>query len=236
MRTWVLVLLLGASACVREEQLVDRFVEKYCEARWKCGCESPGLTQVHCESMLTREGEEAQTAAHEAGLEYDRECAKAWLRAVDDSCGVQVVSHHATRECEPCAPYHGNRREGETCERFGPWSNCARELRCGLGERCEDPCEGEHVGDHCDFDVIGQCGNGLVCSWDACTPAPALGEPCETYCQVGAACDFDEAVCVEAPGFGEPCGDLDACGRNLRCAGDVCDVGNATVCVLGSPW
>jgi len=231
------MLSLGASACVREEKLVDRFVEKYCEARWSCGCEGPGLTQVHCESMLTRAGDEAQAAAQDAGLEYDRECAKDWLRAIDDSCTVQPMPSSGTSMCGSCAPYHGNRRVGEACEHLGPWSNCAGELRCGLSDQCEDPCEGAHVGDYCDYDVGGQCQNGLVCGDDGCTHPPALGEPCFSYCSAGGACDSDQGVCVAAPRFGEPCGSFDVCGRNLRCTEDgTCDMGLATVCALGTPW
>lgn len=233
------VLCLLASACVREEKLVDRFVEEYCEARWACGCESPGLTQVHCESMLTSAGEEAQEAAQEAGLAYDRECAKAWLDAIDDSCSVQPTPQN--EGCGPCAPYHGNKRVGETCERFGPWSDCARELRCGLGEVCEDPCRGHQEGDSCASDVGDSCGSDLICAQGACAPAPALGEPCEAECREGAACDIQQQVCVEPPGFGEPCSSFGDCGRNLQCSlnedGDrVCDVGAAKICALGTPW
>lgn len=235
-----LALVLAATACVREEKLVDRFVEEYCEARWACGCESPGLTQVHCESQLTSTGEEAQAAAQDAGLEYDRECAKAWIDAIDDSCSVQAVPDQD--QCDgPCAPYHGDKRVGEACERFGPWSDCARELRCGLGSVCEDPCLGRHEGDPCASDVGNSCGPDLICVRGACAPAPALGEPCSGECRVGATCDLAEGVCVEAPGFGEPCSHLGDCGRNLQCVRneddeEVCDVGAAKVCALGTPW
>lgn len=236
----VLASFLCLSACVREEKLVDRFVEDYCEARWSCGCDSPGLTQVHCESLLTRAGEEAQDAAQDAGLEYDRECAKAWLDAIDDACSVQAMPNYT--ECgDPCAPYHGNERVGEACQHFGPWSDCARELRCGLGSTCEDPCLGQHEGDPCAPDVGGSCGPDLTCVEGACVPAPALGEPCQGECRVGARCDFDQQRCVESPGFGEPCSDIVECGRNLLCVRtedgeQVCDVGKAKVCGLGTPW
>jgi hypothetical protein len=234
-----MVLCLLASACVREENLVDRFVEKYCEARWACGCESPGVTQVHCKSMLTSAGEEAQDAAKEAGLEYDRECAKAWLDAIDDSCGVQPTPQSSV--CGLCAQYHGDKREGEACQAFGPWSDCAGELRCGIGGMCEDPCHRPQEGDSCATDVGNSCGPDLICIQGACTPAPALGEPCSGECRVGATCDLGQEVCVEPPGFGEPCSDLGHCGRNLQCVEtedgmEVCDVGNPKVCALGSPW
>lgn len=234
------VLVLAAPACVREDKLVERFVEEYCQARWACGCESPGLTQVHCVSTLTRTGEEAQDAAQEAGLAYDRECAKAWLDAVDDSCSVQAMP--GQHECdEPCAPYHGDKQVGEACEEFGPWSDCARELRCGLGGMCEDPCVGRHEGDPCESDVGGSCGPNLVCVRAACAPAPATGEPCLAECRVGATCDLDQEVCVEAPGFGEPCSVFGICGRSLQCVSDetneeVCDVGAPTICALDAPW
>jgi hypothetical protein len=237
--TIAVALLLTATACAREEKLVDRFVEKYCEARWSCGCESPGLTQVHCESMLTNAGEEAQEAAQEAGLEYDRECAKAWLDAIDDSCSVQATQQDGG--CEPCAPYHGNKREGEACQEFGPWSDCAGDLRCGLGGMCEDPCHRPQEGDSCASDVGGNCGPDLICVQEACAPAPALGEPCIDACRSGATCDLDQELCVEPPGFGEPCSGFGTCGPNLQCdqtedGMEVCDVASPKVCSLGTPW
>lgn len=240
MRAWIVISFsLCASACVREEKLVERFVEEYCEARWSCGCDSPGLTKVHCESTLMHAGEEAQDAAVEAGLEYDRECARAWLDAIDDSCTRSTPPYH---ECGgPCAPYHGAKRVGEACESFGPWSDCARELRCGLGSVCMDPCLGHHEGDGCASDVGGSCGPNLICVDSACAPTPALGEACVAECRVGATCDLDQEVCVEAPGFGEPCSDFGNCGRGLQCVQtedyeEVCDVGSPTVCTLPAPW
>ena len=243
MRARIVGLVLAVAGCVREEKLVDRFVEKYCEARWSCGCESPGLTQVHCESVMSNAGEEAQDAAQEAGLEYDRECAKAWLDAIDDSCAVPPVPRSQDNDCgRPCAPYHGNKAKGEPCEPIGEWSDCARGLRCGSYPKvCEDPCDGQRDGDHCDFDVGGQCGPGRVCSEGTCAPAPALGEACVYECQPGATCDLARMICVEAPGFGEPCSETRTCKRGLVCITTddfmhVCDVGSAEVCTLGSPW
>lgn len=234
----VLASSLLALACVRERKLVDRFVEEYCEARWSCGCDSPGLTQIECESSLTQSGDEAQQAAQDAGLAYDRECAKAWLDAADDSCAVEPVPAIVANACgSPCLPYHGDRAEGEACESFGPWSSCAGHLRCGYSGRCEDPCAGQRDGDHCDFDVGYPCGPEKVCGPDGgCTPAPVLGEPCELLCRNGAACDRDQRVCVEAPGFGDSCQDLSPCKRGLRCVDGVCDVGSPAVCSLESPW
>lgn len=235
--------LLWLCACVSENKLVDRFVEDYCEARWSCGCDSPGLTQVHCESTLPVEGEEAQAAAQEAGLEYDRTCARAWLDAIDDSCAVQPVPRDTSfddeRRCgDPCPPYHGSKGKGEPCREIGPWSDCGRGLRCGVLDVCEDPCDGVREGDVCDHgDYTSDCTSGLVCGVDGtCGRPPALGEACRQECAPGAMCDYQQNLCVEAPGFGEPCGFSDACGRNLRCVQGVCDVGRATVCALDEPW
>ncbi len=251
MRTFiVLALALTGSACTREEKLVDRFVEKYCEARWACGCDSPGLTQVHCESMLTMAGDEAQAAAQDAGLEYDRECAKAWLDAVDDSCSVQPepAGWPAAVCGQPCRPYHSNKRKGEACEEFGPWSDCARGLVCdsipGVSSVCVDPCDGQREGDPCDHgDYVSGCVGSLVCTAEGvCGRAPAIGEACLSACAPGGMCSWDTWTCLEAPGFGEPCGEYhDACGRNLVCTWNdddtrVCDAAPAEVCSLGAPW
>jgi hypothetical protein len=240
----VLLLSFVASACFRENKLVDRFVEDYCEARWACGCDSPGLTQVHCESQLTHAGEEAQDVAQDAGLEYDRECAKAWIDAIDDSCSVEPMPNPwAGSECgAPCLPYHGRKAKGEPCEALGPWSDCGRGLVCGsIPAVCMDPCDGQREGDVCDHgDFVTACAPGLVCNpGGVCGRPPALGEACASQCAPGGMCDLDTRICVEAPGFGEPCGQGDACGRNLRCTPhpeSVCDVGSAKVCGLDAPW
>jgi len=240
-----LLLSLGAVACNREPKLVERFVEKYCEARWSCGCESPGISQLECESSLTRIGDEAQAAAQEAGLEYDRQCAKAWIDAIDDSCGVQPTPEPNYGNWQPpgcgapCPAYHGSKHEGEPCEEIGPWSDCASGLVCGVQARCEDPCDGQRQGDVCRHsDYESPCAPGLVCTFDGvCGRAAAIGEPCGE-CAPGGMCNWRTNRCEAAPGFGEACGEYSpSCGRNLRCtAGDVCDVGPATVCALRPPW
>ena len=78
---WLAVLLCAPMlGCLDEDDIVKDLVEQYCQTRWQnCGCESPGVTEIQCVSMLEREGKEAQDEAQDAGLTFDKDCAKSKL-------------------------------------------------------------------------------------------------------------------------------------------------------------
>ncbi len=228
-------LLLG---CVNENNIIDDLVLQYCETRWiTCGCDGPDINQTRCESSETRMGGEAQTMAQQAGLTFDRKCARRWLERTEPVCTPYVGSGNPT-QCYPdhCSIYHGTVLLQQPCMSFGEWSNCAQGFICGIQGRCEDPCAGQRRGDQCFHgDYTSGCLGDMVCTADhVCGDAPAIGEPCHQMCARGAICE--DNACVAGGSLDDPC-DFDSdCGNGYHCTGGTCSVGPFGVCMVDLPW
>ncbi len=243
---WLALLLVApALGCVNEDDIIADLVTQYCQTRWQsCSCESPGVTEIQCESMLKREGEAAQAEAQEAGLTFDKDCAKRKLERFEPICDVPLGQ--TNDECYPgiCSLYHGDVGAGGACTETetGTWSTCAQGLVCDImnvdgNGTCVDPCAGRRRGDPCGGDVNIDCLGDLVCTAEgACGDAPKIGESCGAQCTRGASCDLETRRCVASGRTGDPCPEgNNQCGDGYRCVDEACAVDEALVCLIREP-
>jgi len=241
---WLAVLLCAPMlGCVNEDDIIADLVTQYCQTRWQtCSCQSPGVTEIQCESMLKREGEEAQVEAQEAGLTFDKDCAKRKLERFEPICDVPLGQTDA--QCYPgiCSLYHGDAAAGEACTEAGAWSTCAQGLVCdpvdieGNGT-CADPCASRRRGDPCGSGSTRDCLGDLVCTAErVCGDAPKIGEACAGACTRGASCDYETNLCVASGRPGDPCPEgSNQCGDGYRCIGETCAPNEALVCLIREP-
>lgn len=219
-----------------------------CAALFDCGCPDVQWEgRAECREALDLRYRDEAMVAGQHGLSYDGECAadvivrRLRLRctdAVDETTPAEVAEAAA---CDrPCKAFVGAVGAGQPCARFGitvDLDDCAQGLTCNEGI-CVPLCDQTPLlpdGAQCmsGIEVLGACEPDAFCEPQSqrCTPAPRIGDPCESACVVGAWCDraADPPTCAGVREEGEDCPIDEAC-RSGRCEDMVCTRPAAFAC------
>jgi hypothetical protein len=228
-RWWLGTMAMGAvaslDACVIEggpgptATELYRLIDAHCASATTCGCAWAVTDEDACATELEARWKTRLAAALDRGLRYDAECFAAITTQIEDwRC---YWPGGDTPLCESyCAPLHGDRAEGDSCQGDGDAdglvSDCAQGLYC-LDGTCTAPCAalgGRREGEPCGNEILGpydDCAGGLHCSWvtGQCEPEPTVGDPClEGNCGADLYCSWQTNTCVTAAGAGQPCIDV----------------------------
>lgn len=226
---WRAALALGSVAlpggCVIESggptaTELYRLIDAHCESASACQCAWAVESDDACTPALEARWKARLSEAQRRDLEYDAECfARLTNRIEAQGCSWPISSDGEEPPlCEiHCAPFHGERAAGESCEGDDPLvSDCAQGLLCAEGE-CAAPCTtlgGRKRGEVCsseDFGPFDDCAAGLFCSWATgkCEVEPSEGQPClDGSCGESLYCDWERNICVGAAEAGESCFDV----------------------------
>lgn len=217
----------GLASCVIEvggppATELYRLIDAHCERATACGCDWTLPADDACTEELEARWKARLSEAQARALRYDAACFAAIT--------AQIEEHRCERPggerplCESfCAPFHGDRAEGEPCSGDDALvSDCAQGLVCA-GGTCASPClalGGRQRGERCGNDLVGtydDCAGSLWCNHvGICEERAGAGEPCAgDQCAEGLACDWNSLTCVPRPGAGEPC--EGSCADGLFC-------------------
>lgn len=221
---WLAAAVLGSAAtlasCVIESggptaTELYRLIDAHCERAAVCQC-TWALADDACTPELEARWKERLSEAQRRELHYDAECFTTIISQIETH-GCYWPGGEAPLCERYCAPFHGDRAEGESCEGDDALvSDCAAGLVCAQGT-CTSPCAalgGRQQGETCSSELLGpydDCAGGLFCSWStgACEVAPTAGEAClDGSCGLDLYCDWNTNRCVTAAGPGEPCADV----------------------------
>jgi hypothetical protein len=225
----------------------ESVAKEACLTYFACECDQitgEFLSRDACELEVSATVQRAVDEGEQAGLTYNGECfagveafyATLGCLSIADllyAAGVAV----AVEESDDCKPFHGDRREGESCTSLSitDGDDCLAELKCENGvcakkESATLRREGEACGNN------EQCRAGLACvavqlnGEQACHELPGPGKTCLgvlDLCDSSAYCDQVVKKCASLPGAGKPCAPspsylMARCDPHSVCESDTC--------------
>ena len=215
---------------VSEEDAPREQAATECRLLFDCDCEPGYETEQECTEQRQDTYESQWGILRASDLTWDGSCLGAYLDELEgQGCAPPDLDFDQDDfddlECTaPCLPYHGNVGLGDACQVYSGvgFSNCAQGTVC-FNEVCVDPCagfdEGLAAGEACrdGFEVLGDCGEGLVCDAggsDTCIALPGPGQACpQNQCAEGSFCQqiITDTMCVAQLPNGMACNDAEEC-------------------------
>lgn len=192
---------------IPEDVFPERMAEAVCARMAACGCS--GADAPQCGQGVIDWYTMMRTYANQSDLVYDGRCLTRKLQMLAGS-GCTASDLIDGLSCEPCFVYSGRAQTGEACEWtsynsagmfLNPCAGAINTCQISLGQ-CGILSE---EGDEC----FGDCGPGLVCTYDHVCVSADVGEPCVLSqvlpegCAEGLWCKF--GVCQKALGIGAYC-------------------------------
>lgn len=208
-----------------------RLIDAHCHTASACACAWAVPDPEACTPVLEARWKARISEAQRRDLTYDAACLATIVEQIEARGCLWQDDGEAL--CEGfCAPFHGDRPEGESCTGDDALvSDCAQGLVCSQGT-CTAPCAaltGRLQGEQCGNELFGtfdDCAGELWCNYDGrCEEAPGLGDACPNgNCSDGLYCDWNTNACVAGAAQGESC-------LERPCAGELFCDWNTNTCI-----
>lgn len=189
-----------------------RLIDAHCLTASTCECAWALPDPEACTPVAEARWKARISEAQGRDLTYDAACLTTLVEQIETR-GCSWQSDGAAL-CESfCAPFHGDRPEGESCTGDDPLvSDCAQGLVCAQGT-CTAPCDaltGRLRGERCGNEMFGSfddCAGELRCNYEGiCEEPPGEGAPCpDGNCGEDLYCDWNTNRCVPGAAIGESC-------------------------------
>jgi hypothetical protein len=200
-------------------------IDAHCRNATTCACAWTVEDEDACTPELEARWKARLSEAQRRDLRYDAACFAGLVAQIDERGCYWPDPGGELPLCDSfCAPFHGDRAEGEDCEGEDVLvSDCAQGLVCSEGA-CTSPCvalSGRRDGEPCGNEQQGaydDCATGSWCNWSGfCERVAEAGDPCsDGNCGEGLYCDWQTNLCTPPGGEGESCFEV-PCAEGLAC-------------------